>query len=315
MYINVRLAVDKGRVMVDSMLRLITGYTKTHPEQFAQARNPEDIRKNYRKKLFSLVLCVENGSPAGNDLSYLKYLKDKGIAYITLCHNKVNRISDSNFDKDHKWNGLSPFGLEVIREMNRLGIMIDISHSTDSAVFQSLRYSMAPIIASHSSCRYFTPGLERNLPDTLIKVIARKNGVIMINLCSAFLDSTCLKNWNWLEKWYDSTGIDMLSEKGIDFARKYGETHKLYSDSKRVTDHIDHVIKLTGADHVGIGSDFDGIGIMQPSDLQDVSAYPVIVFELLKRGYTEATIKKILSENFIRVWNRVIEIADSLNKI
>jgi membrane dipeptidase len=313
-YVNSRFGVDEGRVMADSMLKLITSYTKSYPGKFALAGNPEDIRRNFKEKLFSFVLCLENGSPTGNDLNYLKYLKDKGIVYVTLCHNKANQISDSNFDTNHKWNGLSPFGMEVIKTMNQLGIMIDISHSTDSTVFQSLRYSKAPIIASHSSCRYFTPGLERNLPDTLIKAIASKNGVIMVNLCSAFLDSTCLKNWNYLEKWYDSTGIDELSKEGIDFTLKYGETHKLHSNSKQLVDHIDHIVNLVGADHVGIGSDFDGIGLSQPSDLPDVSTYPVIVFELLKRGYTEETIKKILSENLLRVWSRVIEIADSLNK-
>lgn len=312
-YINSRYGVDEGRVLADSMLKLIAGYLKSCPGKFAQARNPQDIEKNFKDKLFSLVLCLENGSPTGNDLKYLRYLKEKGIAYITLCHNKANQISDSNFDTNHIWNGLSPFGKDVIREMNRLGIIIDISHSTDSTVFQSLRYSKAPLIASHSSCRYFTPGLERNLSDTLIKAIAQKNGVIMVNLCSAFLDSVCLKNWNRLEKWYDSAGVDMISNEGFDIARKYGETHKLYSDSKQLVDHIDHIVSLAGADHVGIGSDFDGIGKMQPSDLQDVSSYPVIVSELLKRGYTVEAIKKILSENFLRVWKQVIEIADSLN--
>ena len=313
-YVNSRFGVDEGRIMADSMLRLITGYAKSYPGKFALAGNPEDIRRNFKDNLFSFVLCLENGSPIGNDLNYLKYLKEKGIVYITLCHNKANQISDSNFDTNHKWNGLSPFGKEVIRTMNQSGIMIDISHSTDSTVFQSVRYSKAPVIASHSSCRYFTPGLDRNLPDTLIKAIAGKNGIIMVNLCSGFLDPVCLKNWMNLEKWYDSTGIDELSKEGVDFTVKYGETHKLHSNSKQLVDHIDHIVKLVGVNYVGIGSDFDGIGLSQPSDLPDVSSYPVIVFELLKRGYTEENIKKILSENFLRVWNRVNEIADSLNK-
>jgi membrane dipeptidase len=311
-YINSSYGVDKGRIIVDSVIKLISYYTYTYPDKFALANNPHDIKENFKNNLLSLPLCLENGMPMGNDINYLKYLQDRGIVYITLNHNKVNQISDSNFDETRKWNGLSPFGLEVIKEMNRLGLMIDISHSTDSTVFQSLRYSEAPIIASHSSCRHFTPGLERNLSDTLIKAIAKKNGVIMINLCSMFLDSTCMENCSLLLNWYQSNGINMDSEEGIDFALKYGETHQIKSNSERVVDHIEHIIKLVGIDYVGIGSDYDGMGPSQPTDLPDVSCYPTIVFELLKRGYSENDIKKILSGNFLRVWDKVIKVADSL---
>ena len=242
-YISPNLGVDDGRILVDSMLTMVIKYTKIYPNKFALARTPHEVKLNFDNGLFSFPLCLENGAPIGDDLEYLKYLKEQGIVYITLCHLKTNQISDSNMDSDRKWNGLSPFGLEVIKEMNHLGIIIDISHSTDSTVSQSLRLSKAPVIASHSSCRYFTPGLERNLSDTLIKAIAAKGGI----------------------------------------------------------------------DYVGIGSDYDGIFSAQPSDLPDVSSYPVIVYELLKRGYSEKDIKKILSGNFLRVWDRVIEIADSLN--
>lgn len=314
-FINASYGIREGRIMVDSLLKLVTKYPNYYPDKFALARTPDEIKNNFDNDLFSLPLCLENGTPIGIDLGYLKYLKEQGIVYITLNHGKANQISDSSYDTNRIWNGLSPFGQKVIMEMNRLGIMIDISHSTDSTVFQSLRYSKAPIIASHSSCRYFTPDYERNLSDTLIKAIAVKNGVVMINLGSQFLDSTCLKNWNYILNWYDSTGIDEFSNEGIDFALKYGETHNLYSNSKQLVDHIEHIVHLVGVDHLGIGSDYDGIGYSQPSDLSDVSSYPIIVFELLKRGYREDDIKKILSKNFLRVWNDVIEIADSLNKI
>ena len=315
LYVSPRWGVEKGRIMVDSMIKLVTDYAKNYPDKFALARNPNDIKKNFKNKLFSLPLCLENGSPVGNDLKYLKYLKEQGIVYITLCHSKANQISDSNFDEDRKWKGLSPFGIEVIKEMNRLGLMIDISHSTDSTVFQALRYSKAPIIATHSSCRYFTPGMERNLSDTLIKAIAKKGGVVMLNFGSPFLDSVCGKNWRYLfDKWEDSTGIDLSSKKGIAFLSEYGKTHKLYSDVKQFVNHIDHIVKLAGIDYVGIGSDFDGLGQCKPIGMADVSCYPAIVTELLKRGYTEADIKKILAENFFRVWNNVIEISNTLNK-
>ncbi|UCH13933.1 MAG: dipeptidase [Bacteroidales bacterium] len=308
------LGVEEGRGRIDSLIRIISYYTKTYPDKFAPALNPDDIKNNYKNNLLSLPLCLENGTPIGDDLGYLEYLKNQGIVYITISYDKANQISDSSYDTIRKWDGLSPFGLEVIKEMNRLGIMIDISHSTDSAVFQTLQHSKAPIIASHSSCRHFTPGYERNISDTLIKVIEDKNGVVMINFGSFCLDSVCVKNCNYLFDWYDSTGISMHSEEGIDFTLKYKETHKINSDAKTVADHIEHVIKLAGIDHVGMGSDYNGMGLSHPSDLPDVSGYPVLVFELLKRGYTEEDINKILSENFLRVWNNVIEVADSLNK-
>jgi membrane dipeptidase len=311
-YINSAYDVEKGRGLVDSVLKLVSHYINKYPDKFVAAYNPDDIRKNFKKHLLSLPVCLENGSPVGNDLSYLKYLKDNGIVYITLCHDRTNQISDSNFDTDRRWNGLSPFGIEVIKEMNRLGIMIDISHSTDSTVAQALRYSDAPVVATHSLCRVFAPGLERNLPDTLIKAIADKNGVIMVNFGSFFLEPECMNNWMYLYfKWQDSTGIDLLSEKGLAFLEEYGKTHKLHSSAAKVADHIDHIVKLAGIDYVGIGSDFDGIEYAEPADLPDVSAYPILVYELLKRGYTEEDLRKILSGNFLRVWSDVLKAAST----
>jgi membrane dipeptidase len=314
-YINSAFDVDKGRIMVDSMLKVINYYPEKYLDKFALALTPANVKRNFDKKRFSLIPCLENGSPIGNDLEYLKYLKNKGIVYITLCHNKTNQISDSNFDTlNKKWNGLSPFGIKVINEMNQLGIMVDISHSTDSTVLQSLRYSKAPIIASHSSCRYFVPGFERNLSDNLIKAIAKKRGVVMVNFCAEFLDSICHKNTDEVQNILNSKKLSSDSKEGNDLIVEYGKTHRLLSDSKQVVNHIEHIIKLVGIDYVGLGSDFDGIGPLKPSDITDVSGYPVIVYELLKRGYSEKDIKKILSGNFLKVWNDVIKTADFLNR-
>jgi membrane dipeptidase len=313
-YISPAFDIDKGRIMVDSMLKLIRYYPDTYPDKFVLALTPADVKRNFDKKLFSLIPCLENGSPIGKDPEYLKYLKNQGIVYITLCHSKTNQISDSNFDKERKWNGLSPEGREIIKEMNRLGIMIDISHSTDSTVSQAIRFSEAPVIATHSSCRYFVPGFERNLSDNLIKAIAKKKGVVMVNFCTQFLDSVCLKNTDEVVNLLDSSKLSYDSKEGNELIVEYGKTHRLVCDSKQLVNHIEHIIKVAGIDYVGLGSDFDGIGPLKPSDVPDVSGYPVIVFELLKRGYAESDIKKILSGNFLRVWNDVIEIADSLNK-
>ena len=312
-YISPEYDTGKGRLMVDSMLKLIRHYPETYPDKFAMAFTPEDVRQNFDRKLFSLIPCLENGSPIGDDPEYLKYLKNQGIAYITLCHSKTNQISDSNFDTDRRWNGLSPAGIELIREMNRLGIMIDISHSTDSTVSQAVRLSEAPIIASHSSCRYFVPGFERNLPDDLIKAIAKKKGVVMVNFCTQFLDSVCMNNTAEIQDLLNSRKLSYDSKEGSELIAEFGKTHRLICDSKQLVDHIEHIIEVAGTDYVGLGSDFDGIGPLKPSDVPDVSAYPVIVSELLRRGYSEKDIEKILSGNFLRVWNDVIAIAGSLN--
>ena len=309
-YINSHFETDSARFVFDYLLNKVRYYAKTYPDKFALAAIPGDVEKNFDNRLFSLIPCLENGSPIGDDIGYLKYLKDQGIVYITLCHDKANQISDSNYDPERKWNGLSPGGKEIVKEMNRLGLMIDISHSTDSAAFQAIKYSKAPIIASHSSCRYFTPGLERNLSDTLINAIAKKKGIIMINFGSLFLDSVCMENTDSVVYLLNIKGLSYDSKEGMDLIIEYGKTHRLFSDSKRLVDHIEHVIKLAGIDYVGLGSDFDGIGPSKPIDIPDVSGYPVIVYELLKRGYSEKDITKILSGNFLRVWRDDIEIAD-----
>jgi membrane dipeptidase len=312
-YVSAEYDMNAGRIIVDSLINSVLWYTKEYPTKCSEAKTPEEIKTNFNNKLLSLPLCLENGSPIGDDINYLKYLKDKGIIYITLTHSKTNQISDANLDSNRKWNGLSPFGINVIKEMNNLGIMIDISHSTDSAVFQALKHSKAPVIATHSSCRHFVPGFERNLSDTLIKSIADKNGVVMVIFLSDFLDSVCRNDVDILLKWEDSTGIDFYSKEGKNYIEEFAKTHVTRSDSKRLVDHIDHIVNLVGIDYVGLGSDYDGMGgPFQPSDLIDVSCYPVIVSELLSRGYTEEDIMKILSGNFFRVWREVLDVADSL---
>jgi len=312
-FISPEYETAKGRMMVDSMLKLIRHYPETYPDKFALAITPADVKKNFERKLFSLIPCLENGSPVGDDPGYLTYLKNQGIAYITLCHSKTNQISDSNFDADRRWNGLSPAGTGLIKEMNRLGIIIDISHSSDSTVSQAVRLSEAPIIASHSSCRYFVPGFERNLPDDLIKAIAEKRGVVMVNFCTQFLDSVCMNNTAEIQNLLNSKKLSYDSKEGSELIAEFGKTHRLICDSKQLVDHIEHIIEVAGIDYVGLGSDFDGVGPLKPSDVPDVSGYPVIVSELLRRGYSEIDIEKILSGNFLRVWDDVIAMAGSLN--
>ena len=195
--------------------------------------------------------------------------------------------------------------------MNELGIMVDVSHVSDSAFYQSVRYSKAPVIASHSSCRHFTPGFERNVSDDMIKLVANNNGVIMVNFGSAFITS---KGNEALEKIYakieagaDENDPNIQAE--LNAIKKQPE---LMGNVSLVADHIDHIVKIAGIDYVGLGSDFDGVSNL-PIGLEDASKIPALIHELLKRGYTADDIEKICSKNLFRVWNEVIAVSTSVS--
>lgn len=313
LYIDSEYDLKKGRETFDSLYTIVSSYIKDYPEKCAPAITPEEIKRNFRKELLSIPLCLENGSIIGNDLSYISHLKELGITYITLSHNRSNQIGDANADTNRPWKGLSPFGEKVIDEMNRLGILIDISHSSDSTVIQVLKRSKAPIVATHSSCRHFTPGYERNLSDELIKEIAKKDGVVMIAFGSMFLDSICSRNINYLIYYFDSTGITYRSEEDMRFTQEFWQDNKILAEAIQIVDHIDHVVGIAGIDHVGLGSDFDGVGPTLPEGIPDVSAYPVIVAELLNRGYSKRESEKILGKNYLQVWSKALDVANSLN--
>jgi len=253
---------------------------------------------------------MENGAPIGNDLANIKYFYYRGIRYITLTHGKDNQICDSSYDTTRTWNGLSPFGEQVVKEMNRVGIMVDISHVSDSTFYDVIKLTNIPVIASHSSCRAFTPGFQRNMNDDMIKKLGENGGVIQINFGSAFLDSTVRagneNNRKKLQAILEEKNLkmsDSLAKPVIEQFRK--DNPSLYADVKIVADHIDHVVKLAGINHVGIGSDYDGVGDSLPTGLKDVSQYPNLIYELLKRGYTEEDIAKVCYKNVWRVWNAV----------
>lgn len=304
---------DKGKALADSLIAMIEGIVSAHPDKFALAGSPGEIEKNSGEGKISLPLGMENGAPIGDKVENVKYFHDKGIRYVTLTHGKDNQICDSSYDTLNTWNGLSPFGEKVVAEMNRVGMMVDISHVSDSTFFDVIRLSKAPVIASHSSCRYFTPGFQRNMSDDMIRELGRNGGVIQINFGASFLDSLARVNskvLDSLEKILIEKGLtsrDSAAQPLIDqFAKNHAD---LYSDVERVADHIDHVVKLIGIDHVGIGSDFDGVGDSLPLGLKDVSDYPNLFYVLLKRGYSDEDIEKICSKNIFRVWNKVIEVA------
>lgn len=285
------------------------------PEQFAVLRSPKDFEGlNAHNQRVLLALGMENGAPIGADLSKLKLFFDRGVRYITLAHSEDNRISDSSYSRKRTWKGLSPFGEKVVDEMNRLGIMVDVSHLSDDAVRAVLARSKAPVIASHSGLRHFTPGFERNLSDELAKAIAAKGGVVQVVFGNAFVDPASAAD----TQAYFVASAKFEQEQAA--ARKRGETPKSAEAFDKeweaahppravkidaVLDQIDYAVKLLGADHVGIGSDFDGVSGALPQGLKSVADYPNLIEGLKARGHSDETIRKVLGANLLRVWSEV----------
>jgi len=301
--------------LADSLIDMMHGIVDALPDKFARGESPEMIEANFEKGLISLPMGMENGAPLLS-LQDVKYFYDRGIRYVTLTHGKDNQICDSSYDTTRTWGGLSPYGYEVVTEMNRIGMIVDVSHISDSTFYQVMKFAKAPVLATHSSCRAFTPGWQRNMSDDMIMELGRKGGVIQINFGTDFLDSEITKartaNRLELDSLLNQAGLkaeDSLAKPIIDQFRI--DHPNLYSDVQRVADHIDHVVKLAGIDHVGIGSDFDGVGDSLPTGLKDVSMYPNLIYELLKRDYSEEDIEKICYKNVWRVWHAVNEIASS----
>lgn len=302
-----------AKALADSLIDMVQGIIAAHPDKFAPGRSPQEIEQNFEQGLISLPMGMENGAPLGDDLSNVRYFHERGIRYITLTHAKDNQICDSSYDTTRTWNGLSEYGRQVVREMNRIGIMIDVSHISDSTFWQVMELSRAPVIASHSSARVFTPGFERNMNDEMITEIGRKRGVIMVNFGSNFLDGE-------LAEYKSSKRVELhnlLAEAGLDrldpeaqviIDQFQSENPRLYSTVERVADHIDHVVKLAGIHSVGLGSDYDGVGDSLPTGLKDVSQYPNLIYELLRRGYSEADIARICHRNVLRVWQEVDDV-------
>ena len=303
-----------AKIFADSLIDMVSGIADAHPDKFAITTSPAQAEANFDKGILSLPMGMENGAPIEEDLANVKYFHERGIRYITLTHSKDNQICDSSYDSTRTWNGLSPFGVEVVKEMNRVGIMVDISHVSDSTFYQVMAMTDVPCIASHSSCRKFTPDFERNMNDDMIKLLGEKNGVIQINFGSTFLDGEIAKQRNGLRgklsKLLDEAGVkygDDAAKPIIDQFQK--DNPALFSDVEKVADHIDNVVKVAGIDHVGLGSDYDGVGDSLPTGLKDVSQYPNLIFTLLKRGYSEEDIAKICYKNVWRVWNAVEQAA------
>lgn len=300
--------------LADQLIDYVEAIVGRAPNKFAIAKSVADVKQQFKNGLISLPMGMENGSPIQGDLDNLRHFYQRGIRYITLAHSMSNHISDSSYDLRRQWKGLSPFGKTLVPEMNKLGIMLDISHVSDDAFYQVIDITKAPVIASHSSLRKFTPGFERNMDDDMIKALAENGGVIMINFGSTFVDQ---KSRDWRTKMGEKqkvveTEFGADSEKAEKFEDQYRQESPFpYADVNTVVEHIDYVVQLVGIDHVGIGSDYDGVGDSLPVGLKDVSDYPNLVQKLLDKGYSEADIEKVLGANLLRVWKKVELFAES----
>ncbi len=256
---------------------------------------------------FSVFLGLENGSPIGHDMERLMWFHDAGVRYVTLCHSGHNQICDSCAPSGGRWNGLSPFGKDLIREMNRIGMLVDVSHISDASFHDVLDTSTRPVVATHSCCRALADH-PRNMTDDMIRILADAGGVVQINFYPMFIDSEF--KHTLLSSGIADRGEAVESEFIADpsnsvrreaWNRIQDELQALNRPSfRRIADHIDHVVEIAGVDHVGIGSDFDGIEVT-PDGLEDISMIPVLFEELRGRGYSESDLAKIAGENFFRI--------------
>lgn len=279
------------------------------------ATNTKEMEQIYKSKKSIICLGIENGGPLEGSLSNLKIFYNLGVRYITLTHSKNNHICDSSTDTLETWHGLSPFGKQLVSEMNKLGIMIDVSHISDNSFWDCIKYSKAPIIASHSCVRDICNS-PRNLTDEMIKALAKNGGVLQLNFFPGYLSEEYNKaqadNQKQMKPIQDS--LRAIYKNDSDYFREFQKLRRRNPNAKipgidKIVDHIDHIVKLVGIDYVGIGSDFDGLGVF-PKGLEDVSKLPMITYHLLKRGYKEDDIKKIVGGNFMRVWKKVEEVAE-----
>lgn len=308
-------AFDAANKQIDSVLALAA----RAPDKFAVLRSPRDVARLAKGGRVLLPMGMENGAPIGDDLGKLRFFFDRGVRYITLAHSAANRIADSSYGVARTWNGLSPFGREVVKEMNRLGIMVDVSHLSDASAAEAIALSRVPVVATHSAFRHFTPGFERNISDELALAIARKGGVVQIPFGTGFVNATAAANMQ--AKFRERAALQARNAQ----ARKDGraeEDENAWSTQwdkdhpppatpiDAVLDQIDHAVKVVGIDHVGIGSDFDGVGGELADGLRSVADFPNLIAGLQARGYRDADIRRILGGNILRTWQAIEAGAD-----
>jgi membrane dipeptidase len=305
--------------MTLEQIDLIHRMVEHAPDALAFAQTADEIERIHRSGKIAVLIGIESGHAIENSLALLRQYYQLGARYMTLTHTTSVDWADAAGDESPQHGGLAPFGEEVVREMNRLGMMVDLSHVSDDAMRDAIRVTEAPIIFSHSSARALAGDQPRDVPDDLLRLTKGNNGVVMVNFYSGYL----LPEPKGRESMGDARRRVREQFPGDDEAtdaarreamRKWSIDNPLpRGDVNTVADHIDHIVKIAGIDHVGIGSDFDGVGTL-PEGLDDVSKFPNLTAELLRRGYREADVKKILGGNVLRAMRDVEATARRLSK-
>ncbi len=308
--------------MIDSVYE----QARRHPDQMMMAFSTDDILRAHREHKLAALLGVEGGHAIEGDIRILRDYYRLGVRYMTLTWSNTNDIGDSSGDISDKniqhHGGLTDFGKQVVAEMNRMGMMVDISHVADSTFYQALELSRAPVIASHSSSRALTSA-PRNMTDDMLRALAKKNGVAQANFYCAFVSQKYLDTANQLRAQHDP---DYLKVQELFVKPQTPETVKELAAAQArlapklprpplsdLIDHIDHMVKVAGVDHVGLGSDFDGIDC-SPQGLDSAADLPKITQALYQRGYSAADLDKILGGNLLRVFGEVEKVSQQMNK-
>ena len=290
---------------IDLVHRMVERY----PDDFAMAYSADDVEQAVKAGKIASLIGIEGGVAIEDDLAMLRIFARVGARYMTLTHNKTLSWADAATDAPQH-DGLTPFGERVVREMNRLGMLVDISHVSPATMLDAIRVSKAPVIASHSSARAIADH-PRNVPDEVLKEIPKNGGVIMVNFFSGFIVPEAGKMYEERRGMRDKYPDQAAYRRAM---TEYNKSHPMPRGTiKDVADHIDHIVKVAGIDHVGIGSDYDGVTSV-PVGLEDVSTYPRLTDELLRRNYSETDIHKILGGNALRALRRSGEVAAQLQK-
>jgi membrane dipeptidase len=289
---------------------------RLHPNDLMLATTAADIRRAKAGHKIAALMGMEGGHMIDDDLRLLRLYAALGVRYLTLTHFKNNNWADSSTDKP-KHNGLTPFGKDVVRELNTLGVMVDISHVADKTFYDAIEVSKAPVIASHSSCRAIDKH-PRNMTDDMLRALAKNGGVVMINYEVSFLSEEYRVASDKASGGVVAQLAAMSKKCGGDEACSTLESARINTAAmmsgalpkvtwEKIVEHIDHAVKVAGADHVGLGSDFDGATM--PIGMEDASKLPKITDALLKKGYSEQDIEKILGGNILRVMEQVERVA------
>ena len=310
LYTPAEMVPDAATRYALEMISAVYDAVDANPDYAALAFSPDEAAENAKSGLISVFLGMENGAPIQQSLSMLRTFYRLGASYVTLTHNGDNAIADSAAE-GKRWHGLSPFGKQVVAEMNALGMMVDLSHASDETFWDCIRVSEAPVIATHSCCRALC-NHRRNLTDEMLHALGEKDGYVGINFCPSFLsdrfasdpaDAALMEEADRAEAAFIADPADPERVRAWEQMQDRVET--IWRPGvKEVVDHIDHAVELAGIDHVGIGSDYDGI-LVAPAGLENVSKIGLVFDEMRRRGYDAGQVEKVAGKNLLEVMKRV----------